>query len=101
MGWLLGNEREGMRGCCSKDMKFRLNRWVSPRNLLYDIVPLVNMRASLVAEHEESAAMQETGRRCRFDFWVGKIPWRRKWQSTPVFLPGKLHGQRSLDGYSP
>ena len=32
---------------------------------------------------------------------MGKIPWRRKWQSTPVFLPGKSHGQRSLAGYSP
>ena len=32
---------------------------------------------------------------------VGKIPWRRKWQSTPVLLPGKFHGQRSLVGYSP
>ena len=31
----------------------------------------------------------------------GKIPWRRKWQSTPVFLPGKSHGQRSLVVYSP
>jgi len=31
---------------------------------------------------------------------VGKIPWRRKWQATPVFLPGKFHGQRSLTGYS-
>ena len=41
------------------------------------------------------------GRRCRFDPWVGKIPWRRKWQPTPVFLPGKSHGQRSLEGYSP
>ena len=30
-----------------------------------------------------------------------KIPWRRKWQPTPVFLPGELHGQRSLAGYSP
>ena len=40
-------------------------------------------------------------RRCRFDPWVGKIPWRRKWQPTPVFLPGKSHGQRSLEGYSP
>ena len=37
----------------------------------------------------------------RFDPWVGKIPWRRKWQSTLVFLPGKSHGQRSLAGYSP
>ena len=33
--------------------------------------------------------------------WVGKILWRRKWQPTPVFLPGKSHGQRSLAGYSP
>ena len=33
--------------------------------------------------------------------WVGKIPWRREWPSTPVFLPGKSHGQRSLLGYSP
>ena len=39
-------------------------------------------------------------RRCRFDSWVGKIPWRRKWQPTPVFLPGDSHGQRSLAGYS-
>ena len=36
-----------------------------------------------------------------FDPWVGKIPWRRKWQVNPVFLPGKSHGQRSLAGYSP
>ena len=36
----------------------------------------------------------------RFDPWVGKIPWRRAWQPTPVFLPGECHGQRSLAGYS-
>ena len=35
-----------------------------------------------------------------FDPWVGKIPWSRKWQPTPVFLPGK-NGQRSLVSYSP
>ena len=40
-------------------------------------------------------------RRPRFDPWVGKIPWRRKWQPTPVFLPGESHGGRSLVGYSP
>ena len=39
-------------------------------------------------------------RRCGFDPWVGKFPWRRKWLPTPVFLPGKSHGQRSLAGYS-
>ena len=33
--------------------------------------------------------------------WDGKIPWRRKWQRTPIFLTGKFHGQRSLVGYSP
>ena len=36
-----------------------------------------------------------------FDSWVGKIPWRRKWQPSPVFLPGESQGQRSLVGYSP
>ena len=36
-----------------------------------------------------------------FDFWVGKIPWRREQLPTSVFLPGEFHGQRSLVGYSP
>ena len=36
-----------------------------------------------------------------FDPWVGKIPWSRKWQPTPVFVPGESHGQRSLAGYGP
>ena len=40
-------------------------------------------------------------RRPRFNPWVRKIPWRRAWQPTPVFLPGESHGQRSLVGYSP
>ena len=40
-------------------------------------------------------------RRCRFNSWVGKIPWSSKWQLTPVFLPRKFHGQRRRVGYSP
>jgi len=40
-------------------------------------------------------------RRCGFDPLVGKMPWRRKWQLTPVFQPGKSQGQRSLVGYNP
>ena len=40
-------------------------------------------------------------RRCGFDPWVRKIPWRRKFQPTPVFLLGESYGQRSLAGYSP
>ena len=44
--------------------------------------------------------VQET-RETGFNPWVRKIPWSRKWQPTPVLLPGKFHGQRSLEGYSP
>ena len=40
-------------------------------------------------------------RRPEFDPWVGKIPWRKKWQPTPVFVPGESRSQRSLVGYSP
>ena len=37
----------------------------------------------------------------RFNPWVKRIPWRRKWQPTPVLLPGEAHGQRSQVGFSP
>ena len=40
-------------------------------------------------------------RRHRLNPWAGRIPWGRKWIPSPVFLPGKCHGQRSLVGYSP
>ena len=45
--------------------------------------------------------MQETQERCRLDPWVRKIPWKKALQPTPVLLPGKSHGQRSLAGCSP
>ena len=50
---------------------------------------------------EEPACQCRRHMRCMFDPWVGKIPWRRKWQPTSLFLPGESHGQRSLAGYSP
>ena len=50
---------------------------------------------------EESAWQCRRYKRCKFHPWVGKIHWRRKWQPTPVFLPGELHGQRSLVGLQP
>ena len=53
--------------------------------------------ASLIKIVKNLPAMQETG----FDPWIRKIPWRREWQPTPVFLPREFHGQRSLAGYSP
>ena len=51
-----------------------------------------------------SVLVKESTCQCRrfgFSSWVRKIPCRRKWQSIPVFLPGKFHGQRNLEGYSP
>ena len=50
---------------------------------------------------KEPACQCRKHRKCRFDPWVWKIPWRREQQHTPVFLPGESHGQRSLVGYSP
>ena len=50
---------------------------------------------------KEPACQCRTCRGCGFDPWVRKIPQRRAWQPTPVFLPGESHGQRSLVGYSP
>ena len=38
-------------------------------------------------------------KRCRFDPWFRKIPWRKAWQPTAVFLPGESHGQKCLRGY--
>ena len=59
---------------------------------------MIRNRASLVAQ------MVKIGIQCRrsgFNPWVGKIVWRRAWQTTIVFLPGESHGQRCLGGYSP
>ena len=59
--------------------------------------PLQDSWAPLVAQTVKNPPACNAG----FDPWVGKIPWRRKWQPTPVFLPGESHGRRSLMGYSP
>ena len=53
------------------------------------------------ASGKESACPCRRCRRPGFDPWVRKIPWRRKWQPNPVFLPGKSHGQWSLAGHRP
>jgi len=46
-------------------------------------------------------ASAEDIKRCGFNSWLRKIPWRRAWQPTPVFLPRESHGQRNLAGYNP
>ena len=57
-------------------------------------VPWASLVAKWVKKKKKSVCQC---RRHKFHSWVGKIPWRRKWQPTPVFLPGKAHGQRSLE----
>ena len=47
---------------------------------------------------EEPTCQCRRWKRRGFDPWIGKIPWRKAWQPTPVFLPGESHGQRSLVG---
>ena len=53
------------------------------------------------ASGKESTCQCRTHKSCGFDPWVGKIPWRKAWQPTLVFLPGESLGQMSLVGYSP
>ena len=50
---------------------------------------------------KEAAGQCRRSKRRAFDPWVGRIPWRKAWQPTAVFLPGESHGQRNLVGYSP
>ena len=58
---------------------------------------MYNVRASLVAQTVKNLPPMQIP---RFDPWVRKIPWRREWLPTPVFLPGESHGKKSLAGYS-
>ena len=59
------------------------------------------MRGTVDLAGSDSKEICPQCRRPVFYPWVGKLPWRREWQPTPVFLPGEFHGQRSLAGYSP
>ena len=61
----------------------------------------VTPRASLVAQRKRIRLQSRRHRRPGFDPWGRKIPWRKKWIPTPVFLPGEFRGQGSLVGYSP
>ena len=53
------------------------------------------------ANGKEPACQCRRRKRRGFDPWVGKIPWKKVWQSTAVFLPGQSHEELSLEGYSP
>ena len=61
----------------------------------------VALRASPMTQWVKNCLQCRTHRRPELDPWVGEVPWRRRWQLAPVFLPGESHGQRSPVGYSP
>ena len=77
-----------------------LKKVVAPDNSCWVCPELIILTARLICKGgfpggtggKESACQCRKQRRCVFDPWVRKIPWRRAWQSTPVFLPGKFHG---------
>ena len=65
-------------------------------HLIYPLPSLGASQVGLVVKNQRTCLpmlMQET-KGCTFDPWIRKIPWRRKWQPSPVFLPGEFHGQR-------
>ena len=61
----------------------------------------MHLWASLMAQRSRLSLQCGRYRRCGLDPWIGKIPWRRTWKPTPVFLPRESHGERSLVSYSP
>ena len=67
--------------------------------ILFSIIYLVKI--SRWHSGRESTCSCRRCKSCRFDPWVGKILWSRKWQPTPVFVPRKFFGQATLVGYSP
>ena len=70
--------------------------WIHRNDASAGVFKINNGRPSLVVKN-----LPANAENAEFSSWVRKIPWRREWQPTPVFLPGKSHGQRSLMGYSP
>ena len=64
------------------------------------IFPCYSGAASLVAQLVKYPPANAADKRHAFNPWIRKIPWRRKWQPTPVFSPGESYGQRNLAGYS-
>ena len=101
--WLL-EDRIGIDSCDSSCYDYY---FFSPLLLTayetWALLESVNALYLVVAQAGGSVVKKPSAkyRRCGVDLWVGNIPWRRKWQPTPVSLPEKSHGQRSLVSYSP
>ena len=70
--------------------------WFQVSNFRFSLHPLMNNGLPRWHSSKESTCQRRRCKRHRFDPWVRKIPWSRKWNPTPIFLPGESHGQRSL-----
>ena len=80
---------------------YSLNNFQVYNTVLLIILTMLCIGASQLALVVKNLSANEADMRQEFNLWVRKMPWRRKWQPTPVFLPGKSNGQRSLAVYSP
>ena len=83
-------------------ISFRMNWFdlLAVQGTLKSLLQKKKKKKSLLQHHSSKASILQRCRRPGFSLWFGKIPWRRHWLPTPVFLPGEFHGQRSLAGYS-
>ena len=82
-------------------VSFKTPPGVSSGFFWYFIVAILPLGLLRWFSGKEPACQCRRHKRCGFNPWVRKIPWNRRWQPTPVSLPGESHGQRSLAGYSP
>ena len=82
-------------------VSFKTPPGVSSGFFWYFIIAILPLGLSRWFSGKEPACQCRRHKRCGFNPWVRKIPWSRRWQLTPVSLPGESHGQRSLAGYSP
>ena len=84
--------------------KLLVPQWIFPflitKQRMSSLLPM-SMGCPGGSSGKEPASQYRRHKSRGFSPWVRKIPWRRAWQPTPVFLPGEFHGQRGLVGYSP
>ena len=93
-GWM----DKGAGGAGARDMK---EPTLFPSTITHTLARVSTFRPSWWLSAKEPTYQCRRLRRHGFNLWGRKVPWKRQWQPTPVFLSGKSHGQRSLVGYSP
>ena len=86
--------------CCQQNQGWQIPRLL-PTFIQFAHRPSTPGASQVAQCCKESACPCRRHRRCRFNPWIGKMPWRRKWQPIPVFFPGEARGQRTLMGCCP